>query len=173
MRTPPPVSSDPLRELTDEQIDTAEKAYAAHAVPAWTSNRHRPALAAAIRATLTTIPSATEPALRSALERVTWCFRLLLSGKPVRDAAETLAEADAALSSRATEPDRNAAKWRGMLEDVMREMPDRVHHGDRGNAPGHGHDKPGIWDSDNGKLAGKPCAWCLVWNEARAAIATR
>ena len=40
--------------LTDEQIDTAEKAYAAQAVPAWTSNRHRPALAAAIRAAIAT-----------------------------------------------------------------------------------------------------------------------
>ncbi len=38
------------RPLTDEQIDAAEKAYAAKAVPAWTSNRHRAALMAAIYA---------------------------------------------------------------------------------------------------------------------------
>jgi len=47
-------------------------------------------------------------------------------------------------------------------------------HCSAGNAPGHAHEIPGIWDSDNGKLAGKPCAWCAVWSKAkqlRAAIA--
>lgn len=38
----------------------------------------------------------------------------------------------------------------------------------RGNAPGHGHEIPGIWDSDNGALAGKPCAWCATWAHAKA-----
>jgi hypothetical protein len=38
--------------LTDEQIDAAERAYADKAVPAWTSNRHRPALVAAILAAI-------------------------------------------------------------------------------------------------------------------------
>jgi len=37
-----------------------------------------------------------------------------------------------------------------------------------GNAPGHGHEIPGIWDSDNGKKAGKPCAWCATWAKAKA-----
>ena len=36
--------------------------------------------------------------LREALSRVTHNFRLLVAGKPVRDVAETLAEADNALS---------------------------------------------------------------------------
>jgi hypothetical protein len=48
-------------------------------------------------------------------------------------------------------------------------------HGNDGNAPGHGHEIPGVWDNDNGKLAGKPCAWCAVWakaKELRAAIAS-
>lgn len=43
-----------------------------------------------------------------------------------------------------------------------------------GNAPGHAHSIRGIWDSDNGALAGKPCAWCAVWEKAKelsAAIA--
>ena len=35
-----------------------------------------------------------------------------------------------------------------------------------GNAPGHCHNTPGIWDSDNGKLAGQKCGWCEVWQEA-------
>ena len=39
-------------ELTEEQLEAAEKAYAKLATPAWTSNKHRPALAAAIRAAL-------------------------------------------------------------------------------------------------------------------------
>lgn len=32
-----------------------------------------------------------------------------------------------------------------------------------GNAPGHGHETPGIWDDDNGPLAGQPCKWCATW----------
>jgi len=39
-----------------------------------------------------------------------------------------------------------------------------------GNAPGHGHRTPGIWGSDNGKLAGKPCGWCAVWNHAKGLL---
>ena len=40
-------------------------------------------------------------------------------------------------------------------------------HGKSGNAPGHGHKVAGVWDSDNGKLAGKPCGWCAVWAKAK------
>lgn len=40
-------------------------------------------------------------------------------------------------------------------------------HGNDGNAPGHGHEVAGVWDSDNGKLAGKPCGWCAVWAKAK------
>ncbi len=35
------------------------------------------------------------------------------------------------------------------------------------DAPGHSHLVPGIWDRDNGVLAGKPCAWCALWSEAK------
>lgn len=35
-----------------------------------------------------------------------------------------------------------------------------------GNAPGHCHDVPGIWDQGNGDKAGKECGWCKVWNAA-------
>lgn len=37
--------------------------------------------------------------MRSALERLHWNFKLMLSGKPVRDVAETLAEVEAALAA--------------------------------------------------------------------------
>lgn len=43
-------------------------------------------------------------ALRSALERVTHNFRLMLAGKPVRDARETLGEVDAAIAASQAAP---------------------------------------------------------------------
>ena len=35
-----------------------------------------------------------------------------------------------------------------------------------GNAPGHDHQEPGIWDSTGNpeELRGKPCEWCRKWN---------
>jgi hypothetical protein len=53
-----------------------------------------------------------------------------------------------------------------ILEAVRREMEEN----DGGNAPGHGHSIPGIWDYDNGAKAGKPCAWCLTWKKFTALI---
>jgi hypothetical protein len=49
---------------------------------------------------------------------------------------------------------------KAILDAVHREL-DR--DCDEGNAPGHSHRTKGVWDEDNGKLAGKPCAWCLTW----------
>ena len=49
-----------------------------------------------------------------------------------------------------------------ILEAVRREMEDKVYSK---NAPGHAHRTPGIWDEDNGDLAGKLCAWCLTWKK--------
>jgi len=57
--------------------------------------------------------------------------------------------------------------WRELLSAVMREMPGLV-RGD-GNAPGHAHDKPGVWNVGNAE-AGKPCAWCAAWNAAGKAL---
>jgi len=65
--------------------------------------------------------------------------------------------------------ERDAAHWRALLTAVMREIPKR-HLNRNGDAPGHSHSVPGIWDSDNGDKAGKPCAWCLVWKKANDAI---
>lgn len=42
--------------------------------------------------------AASAPELLDALERITSSYRLLLSRHPVRDASETLAEADAAIA---------------------------------------------------------------------------
>lgn len=55
---------------------------------------------------------------------------------------------------------------RAILEAVQRELDDVAD----GNAPGHGHRIAGIWDEDNGDLAGKPCAWCLTWAKFTALI---
>jgi hypothetical protein len=43
--------------------------------------------------------------------------------------------------------------------------------GGRAGSPNHGHNVPGIWDSDNGVLAGKPCAECALYDQARAIVA--
>ena len=41
---------------------------------------------------------------------------------------------------------------------------------DDDQAPGHHHDVPGIWDADNGPLAGKPCEWCRTWARIREVL---
>lgn len=63
---------------------------------------------------------------------------------------------------------KDAERHQYLLEAVLCEIPHRK--GGRGNAPGHAHSVPGIWDDDNGALAGKECAWCKVWNEAVSAM---
>lgn len=56
---------------------------------------------------------------------------------------------------------------KAILEAVHRELDDQDYSGD---APGHSHRIPGIWDSDNGDKAGEPCAWCLTWKKFTALI---
>ncbi|WP_186084830.1 helix-turn-helix domain-containing protein [Burkholderia gladioli] len=68
----------------------------------------------------------------------------------------------------------DAQFWRDLLAAMTREIDDGEYGQPwRGteNAPGHAHDVPGVWDTDNGSKAGKPCAWCMTWNRARAALA--
>lgn len=69
-------------------------------------------------------------------------------------------------------------EWKDMLEAVVREA-DKESRWRGGyqkpwtgteNAPGHAHSITGIWDSDNGPIAGKPCSWCIAWNAARKAL---
>lgn len=38
-------------------------------------------------------------------------------------------------------------------------------------SPNHAHRIPGVWDDDNGELAGKQCAECAVYDRARAMLA--
>lgn len=78
----------------------------------------------------------------------------------VRDTDELIAERDALA--------KDAERFREIVAAVVREHPHRS--ANRGNAPGHGHSVPGVWDSDNGALAGTECAWCKTWNEAIAAL---
>jgi len=37
-------------------------------------------------------------------------------------------------------------------------------------SPNHSHRVPGVWDSDNGDLANRPCAECAIYDEARRLI---
>jgi hypothetical protein len=57
------------------------------------------------------------------------------------------------------------------LRAVLREV--ALAHGPDlrdGNAPGHCHRRPGVWDDGNGPgRAGRRCRWCRVWREACAA----
>ena len=41
-----------------------------------------------------------------------------------------------------------------------------------GNAPGHGHLIPGVWDADasNGDKGGTDCKWCADWSDFRQAL---
>lgn len=61
--------------------------------------------------------------------------------------------------------ERELAKLRKVISEVVRGN-DRWR--DDGNAPGHCHQVPGIWDGDNGAKAGTECAWCKVWASAVA-----
>lgn len=56
-----------------------------------------------------------------------------------------------------------------LMRRVVAEHPRRNHKND-GNGPGHGHRVPGVWDEDNGELAGKPCAWCSIWSAAKGIV---
>lgn len=48
-------------------------------------------------------------------------------------------------------------EWRDMLAWLI---------GQRGKGA-HCHKRPGIWDDDNGELAGKPCHQCAMYDRAR------
>jgi hypothetical protein len=58
-------------------------------------------------------------------------------------------------------------RFRELMAAVAREKPRSLSY-PPGNAPGHSHAIPGVWDSDNGDKAGTECGWCKVWNAAMA-----
>lgn len=59
-------------------------------------------------------------------------------------------------------------EMQAVISAIVAEIPHRSRHAINGNAPGHAHRDPGIWDSDNGPLAGKECGWCKAWAAAVA-----
>jgi FtsZ-binding cell division protein ZapB len=81
------------------------------------------------------------------------------------DRIELRAERDR-LKAENEELRKELADWQEIVSAIKRETPDKFTMFSRGNAPGHCHSIPGVWDSDNGAKAGKECAWCRVWNAA-------
>jgi hypothetical protein len=63
-----------------------------------------------------------------------------------------------------TAPPAPDAELVGLLTGLV-EIASKRNRGRRGS-PNHGHSMPGIWDSDNGDLAGKPCAECALYDLA-------
>ena len=55
---------------------------------------------------------------------------------------------------------------RSVMACVVNEIPSQTSR--NGNAPGHCHAIPGVWDQGNGAKSGTECAWCKVWNAATA-----
>lgn len=55
---------------------------------------------------------------------------------------------------------------RNNLLDALTRLVYELPRGERGNAPGHSHQTPGIWDKDNGALAGTPCRLCDAYTRA-------
>lgn len=55
---------------------------------------------------------------------------------------------------------------REVMSCVVNEIPG--HSNRNGNAPGHCHAIPGVWDRGNGAKTGTECGWCKVWNAAVA-----
>lgn len=61
-------------------------------------------------------------------------------------------------------------RMRDALVAVVHQLDGRRASRSDDDAPGHSHQVSGIWDSDNGDLAGKPCAWCALWREVKALV---
>jgi len=53
-------------------------------------------------------------------------------------------------------------KAHDLLRDVVSHLESDHLHEDDGNAPGHCHGRPGIWDA-----TGEPCEWCATFRRAR------
>ena len=65
----------------------------------------------------------------------------------------------------ADEIDRQRAEnseYRELLRELLVQLCENPGVRDDGNAPGHCHQIPGVWDNDNDELSGKPCVWCAV-----------
>lgn len=80
-----------------------------------------------------------------------------------KDGVYQISEPSHSMSQYASKDD--AERLRNLLCKMVDQLERRWKCRD-GNAPGHGHSIPGVWDGDNGELAGQKCAWCEVWQEA-------
>jgi chemotaxis protein histidine kinase CheA len=74
-------------------------------------------------------------------------------------------EAPSAAPSEVPDDSRELARLKGLICAMVDHLERRQEFRD-GNAPGHSHRTPGVWDIDNGELAGKKCSWCELWQEA-------
>ena len=61
---------------------------------------------------------------------------------------------------------QQAEKYEEALKLWYRQQGDSA--GRDGNGPNHGHSTAGIWDSDNGHIAGHDCAECALFEMAKA-----
>lgn len=76
---------------------------------------------------------------------------------------------EASLAAQAAQADKAKAQpedLRAVISAIVAEIPHRSRYALDGNAPGHAHRIPGVWDDDNGELAGKECGWCKAWAKA-------
>jgi len=85
----------------------------------------------------------------------------------VEDGDEPTCERDCGRLARAliVSQRQEIERVKGLLQSIADEIDD-----DKRQAPGHCHDRPGIWNTDNGDKAGKPCDWCLLWREIRSVL---
>lgn len=65
---------------------------------------------------------------------------------------------------------QQAERYEHLLKLWYEQQADRVTS--KGNAPGHGHPIPGVWDTDNGKIAGHRCAECTLFSLAEQLFKT-
>ena len=102
--------------------------------------------------------------MRARMERLE-CENTQLTGLVESLRAELRQENCLSFQNQVVELEAQRDELLSVFQLVIKEM----EHRDRnnGNAPGHAHKIPGVWDIDNGALAGKSCAWCATWAKAK------
>jgi hypothetical protein len=59
---------------------------------------------------------------------------------------------------------QRAEHYEHLLKLWYEQQADRIDR--EGNAPGHSHPIPGVWDTDNGNISGHRCAECALFSLA-------
>ena len=77
------------------------------------------------------------------------------------DAERTRVVESAGLTS---QHEQRAIYLRDLLERLVQQTAIEFPEIDAGDGPGHGHERPGIWDG-----TGTPCNYCKLWAEAKKA----